>query len=87
MKVTTNKSQFRALNDRRGLPPRAHRLVMCSRSTSTGGVLEGTEEDFAELVEFISEELAEGMLSATAARALVSLAVKLDPDCADWLGM
>jgi len=87
MNVTLNKAQYRALNKLRGLPDGAHMLIMCSRSTETGGVLAGSEQDFEELVEFISREMADGMLSATAARALGSLCVKIDPDCADWLGM
>jgi len=55
----------------------------------TSGVdsLEGSQEAFDELVEFIGEELAEGMLSATNARALHALCLRIDPSCADWLGM
>jgi len=87
MKVTLSKTQHRAVNDLRGLPHDAHMLIMCSRYTATGGTLEGSEKAFEELVSFISEEMAEGMLSATAARALMSLCIKIDPECADWLGM
>lgn len=86
MRVTLNKTQYRALNKLRGLPDGAHRLIMCSRSTPTGGTLQGSEKAFDELVEFISTEIAYGMLSATATKALASLCVKIDPDCADWLG-
>lgn len=87
MKVSINKSQNRALNDLRGLPHAAHMLVMCSRSTPTGAELEGSDEAFAELVSFIGEEMAEGMLSPAASKALRSMCVKIDPECADWLGM
>jgi len=87
MRVTLNKTQYRAVNDLRGLPHDAHMLIMCSRHTATGGVLEGSEQAFEELVSFVSEELAEGKLSATAARALLSLCIKIDPECADWLGI
>ena len=86
MRVTLNKSQYDALNRLRGLPPGAHMLIMCSELTSDGGVLEGSPEDFAELVDFIGEELSEGMLSARAGKALAALCQKLDPDCLDWLG-
>lgn len=87
MKVTLNKSECRAVNELRGLPDEAHMMIMCSSLTATGGVLTGSEQAFEELVEFISEEIAEGMLSATSTRVLASLCVKIDPDCADWLGM
>ena len=87
VRVTVNKSQYRALNELRGLPEEAHMLIMCSRPTKTGGILEGSEEAFEELVSFISDEMAEGMLSATECRTLGALCVKVDPDCRDWLGM
>lgn len=87
MRVEINKAQDRALNGLRGLPPDAHMLVMCSRRTATGAVLDGSEAAFVELVEFISGELAEGMQAASSTRALWSLCVAIDPDCADWLGM
>ena len=88
MTITLNKSQYRALNALRGLPEEAHMLIMCSSLTPTGGgILEGPEEAFDELVEFISGELAEGMVSASASKALLSLCAALDPDCVDWLGM
>jgi len=87
MKATLNKSQYRAVNDLRGLPSDAHMLIMCSRPTATGATLEGSEQAFEELVAFIGEEIAEGILSATSIRALSSLCEKIDPDCVDWLGM
>lgn len=88
MTITLTKAQYRAVNDLRGLPEGAHMMVMCSRPTDKGGgILEGDEADFDELVSFIGESLADGMLSETKARPLRSLCVKIDPDCADWLGM
>lgn len=87
MVVTVNKAQYRALNALRGLPQGAHMLLMCSTMTPTGGTLDGSEQDFEELVEFVGEELANGTLSASASRALYALCVKIDPDCAEWLGM
>ena len=87
MKVSLDAAQYRALNDLRGLPEGTHLLVMCATSTATGGILVGDEKDFEELVSFIGGEMAEGMLSATASRALRSLCLKIDADCADWLGM
>ncbi len=87
MKVTLTKAQYRAVNALRGLPQGAHMMIMCSSATETGGVLEGSKADFEELVSFIGEELAEGMLSAASGRALGSLCIQIDPGCADWLGM
>ena len=87
VRVTVNRSQYRAINDLRGLPDEAHMLIMCSSPTKTGGILEGSEEAFDELVAFISSEMAEGMLSASAHRTLGALCVKINPDCEDWLGM
>lgn len=87
MKVELNPSQYRALNELRGLPDDAHMLVMRAKYTPTGGFLEGRQEAFDELVDFVGEELADGMLSASAARALEALCIKIDPECADWLGM
>jgi hypothetical protein len=87
MKVAVNKGEYRALNALRGLPEGAHMLVMCSSFTETGGLLEGSEEDFEELVSFIGGEMADGTLSLTAARALRSMCLKIDPGCAEWLGM
>jgi hypothetical protein len=87
MRVALTKTEFRALNALRGLPEDAHYLVMTSSPTPTGGELDGDEDAFEELVAFIGEELAEGMLSASAAKTLWRLAVKIDPSCAEWLGM
>lgn len=87
MKVSLDQAEYRALNGLMGLPEGAHMLVMCSTSTATGGVLDGDEDAFEELVSFIGTEMAEGTLKVTASRALRSLCLKIDPDCADWLGM
>ncbi len=88
MKVSLTKAEYRAVNALRGLPDGAHMLVMCSTMTPTGsGILEGSKDAFEELVSFVGEEMAEGMLSAAAARTLGSMCVKIDPECADWLGM
>ncbi len=87
MRAALNKTQDRALNKLRGLPHAAHMLIMCSRHTPTGSVLDGSEDAFDELVQFISGEIADGMLSAADTRALAPLCVKIDPDCADWLGI
>ena len=86
MRVQLNKAQYDAVNDLRGLPEDAHMLVMCSHHTARGGVLDGSEEAFEQLLSFISEELSYGV-SARRARVLYSVAVAIDPDCADWIGM
>lgn len=85
MKVTINRSEVKALNDLRGLPEDAHMMVMCMESTEDGGVLEGSETAFEALVDFIGEELAEGLVRGDP-RHLVSLCEKIDPDCVEWLG-
>jgi len=87
MKITLTKTQYQAVNALRGLPNDAHMLVMCSRSTEKGGVLDGDRNAFDALVSHISEDLAHGMHSVSRARALAAVAVKIDPSCADWLGM
>jgi len=87
MKIALNKSQYRAVNNLRGLPQDAHMLIMCSRATSTGATLEGSEQAFEELVAHIGEELAYDMLPARAVGPLVSLCTKIDPGSEDWLGM
>ena len=87
MKVTLDKAQFRAVNALRGLPEGAHMMVMTSRPIEAGGILEGAREDFDELVSHISEELADAMVSAASGRALASVAIAIDPDSVDWLGM
>jgi len=88
MKVTTDAAQGRALNQLRGLPPDAHMLIMCSKTKPSGAlVLDGSEDDFAQLIDHISEEIADGMLSPRASQALGSLCIKIDPACREWLGM
>lgn len=87
MRVTLTKVQYRAINDLRGLPEGAHMMVMCSESTATGGVLEGSKEDFDELVSFVGESLADGLVAAGDVRALRSACVKIDPKCQTWLGL
>lgn len=86
MKMSLAKAEYDAVNDLRGLPHASHMLVMCSRPTREGGVLEGSDDAFAELVSSIGEAMADGMLSAGAARTLRSACLIIDPDCADWLG-
>ncbi len=87
MKVSITKTQWFALTDLRGLPERAHMLVMCSMPREGGAVLEGSRDAFDELIEHINEDLCEGMLTGPAAKALTALCLKLDPRCAEWLGM
>jgi hypothetical protein len=87
MRVSIDKREFRSLNAVRGLPPDAHLLIMCARSTPTGATLEGSEQAFDELVSFISGEIADEMVPETEMSSLSSLCVRIDPGCADWLGM
>jgi len=87
MRVTIDKREFRALNDLRGLPPDTHMLIMCARSTPSGAKLEGSEQAFDELVSFISGEIADGMVPESEIASLCSVCVRIDPGCADWLGM
>lgn len=87
MQISLTKAEYRAVNTLRGLPEEAHMMIMCSKPTEAGGVLQGSEEAFEALVLFIGEAMADGLLSATASRALWSMCVKINPDCADWLGM
>jgi hypothetical protein len=78
--------QALALSDLRGLPESAHFLVMCAASHEAGAVLDGSKQAFRELVEHISDEVAEGMLTGHAATTLRALCVKIDPTCARWFG-
>jgi len=87
VELTVSRAEHGALDALRGLPHSAHMLVMCSRTTPTGGILDGSEEAFEELVSFIGEEMADGTLSASSSRTLYSLCVRIDPSCRDWLGM
>ena len=68
-------------------PEHAHLLVMCARATATGGVLDGAEAALDELVEFISEELGEGLAPVGDRRALVSICEKTNPGSREWLGL
>jgi hypothetical protein len=86
MKVSITRTQWHALTDLRGLPEGAHMLVMCSAPTETGAVLDGDQDAFDELVAHIGEDLGDGMLRGSAAKALVALCLKIDPRCGDWLG-
>ncbi|MEL6185865.1 MAG: hypothetical protein AAFU79_14675 [Myxococcota bacterium] len=81
-----SKPESRALNTLRGLPEDVHMMVMCSTIGPDGTILEGSEETLEELVEFIGEMLSEGMVSARDEAPLISLCLKIDPDCLDWLG-
>ena len=87
LRISINKIEYRTLINLRGLPDGAHMLIMCASSTPTGAILEGSEEAFEELVAFISEELAEGLVRGRTAGTLHALGVKIDPGCADWLGI
>jgi len=62
-------------------------LVMCAHPDPSGDTLEGTKDDFDELVEHISGEFAEGMVSNRDAPLLYAICIKINPDCAEWLGM
>jgi hypothetical protein len=87
MRIDITQRERRALDKLRGLPSGAHMLLMCAHRTESGATLEGSEEAFTELIDFISEELADGMVSAASGAVLYALCVRIDPDCADWLGM
>ena len=85
MKSTVNMSQYRALNALRGVPDGVHMMIMCSRRTEDGAEIEGAESDFRALVEFVGEEVAEGLVVGGAARALVALCEEIEPGCSEWM--
>ncbi len=87
MKITLTRSESSALNNLRGLPEDVHFMVMRMSLSLEGGVLDGDEETLEALVEFVSGELADGMVPNKHVGALTSLCVKIDPGCIDWLGM
>ena len=86
MRITLNKSEARALNRLRGLPERAHFLLMCAQATETGMALDGTKAAFDELVDFLIEELDEGMAPVGDRAVLASIAGRIDPKCLRGLG-
>ena len=75
-----------ALHVLRGLPADVHMVLMTARLTDSGAVLDGSEETFDELVSFIDEELGAGIASRSAVRPLMALCLRIDPDCANWIG-
>ena len=87
MQLTITRAQERALNTLRGTPDDVHMMLMTVRPTGDGAILQGTEETFANLVTFISDDIAEGMLAKKAIGPLSTLCIQIDPDCANWLGM
>lgn len=83
MRISIEPREAHALHRLRGLPDGAHLLLMTSR----GDTLEGSQEAFDELVERISDDLVEDMVSRADRNTLVALCLKIDPSCVDWLGV
>jgi hypothetical protein len=86
MKVELTRTQHRAINALRGAPERVHLMIMCSSPTATGGVLEGSEKVFEELVRFLEREVCESIVSKSAAGTLHALCRRVDPGSAEWFG-
>ena len=86
MQVEISEAESRALNKLRGLPQGVFMMIVTARPLAQGETLQGEEASFQELIEFIDEEIAEGMVSGRAASLLFDLCVRMDPSCADWLG-
>ena len=82
MRIPIDARQAQALNTLRGLPERAHLLLMESDMST----LDGAKKAFDELVAFISDELAEGRVGRRDAEALIELCLRIDPSCSAWLG-
>lgn len=74
--MTVSRAQSLALNELRGLPEKVHMMLMMGQRTEAGELLQGTEETFAELVSFIAEDLAEGMVSGRSIPPLRALCSK-----------
>jgi hypothetical protein len=79
VRVELNKAEFRVVNDLRGLPQGAHFLVMTSRSTPTGGALDGPPKAFAELVAHLWEDIEEDVVPKGKLRTYLALCEKLAP--------
>lgn len=87
MEVSVTSAQYSALMDIYGPPNNVHDMIMLSRSSGKGQILEGEEEDFDDLLSLISEEIGEGMCNKTNAKRLLAICKKIDPESLDWIGM
>ena len=81
IKITDN--QYSALLNIYGPPESVHDMIMCS----SDNVLSGDQDDFDDLLHLISEEIGEGLCSASDAKKLSAIAKKVDPTSIHWLGM
>lgn len=79
-KILITKSQYRALEDIRGLEQSAHFMVMCAREAPKGYVLEGDQDTFDHLVSDLSDEIFYKMSPPSRLKHLRSLMYQLEPD-------
>lgn len=87
MKVELTNAQYYALCDIYGPPEDLHYMFMTAASAGQKHIIEGSDEEFDELLNLISEEVGEGICSQKNARHLLSVVKKIDPSSLDSMGM
>ena len=87
MEVSLTNAQYSALMDIYGPPENIHFMIMTSRSKDGRVILEGDEEDFEDLLNIISEDIAEDLSPKKNIRNLLAVCKKVDPTSLDWIGM
>ena len=87
MKVNIARAQYVALMEIYGPPENVHSMIMCSTPQDGKFILEGSAEDFEDLLSLIGEEIGDGICSKTNAKHLLSVCKKVDPSSLDWIGM
>jgi hypothetical protein len=87
LKVELSKAQYNALLDIYGPPEAVHYMLMTAKPFTNKYVIDGTADEFEQLLNIISEEIGEGICSQTNAKHLLSVCKKVDPSSLDWIGM
>ena len=87
MEIELNKAQYTALLDIYGPPEAVHYMLMTANFVDNKYVINGTDDEFEELLNIISEEICEGTCSRKNASQLLRVCKKVDPSSLNWIGM
>jgi hypothetical protein len=87
LKIELSNPQYNALLHIYGPPETVHYMFMTAKIVNKTYVINGTNDEFEELLNVISEEIGEGNCSRTNAKHLFSVCKKVDPSSLNWIGM
>jgi hypothetical protein len=84
-KIVITDKEWGVLIEIRGMPDNVHSMVYSASHAKNNQVLKGSDEDFDDLLDLISEEIGVGLCPKKNIKILMGICKKIDANSIEWM--